>query len=121
MSPELGASIRRREFLKKAGAASALSLADVRLDAFSGRIVIVTDEKEPHVSSRPVKWAVEELRMAIESRQTPAAVVSSPGEVSDASLYIAVARSAGLSKAPEAFTLRTGKVQGKPAVLVRGA
>ena len=44
MSSELDTSIRRREFLKKAGAASALSLVDLRLDASNGRIVIVADK-----------------------------------------------------------------------------
>jgi hypothetical protein len=120
MSSELGSSIRRREFLKKAGTASALSLADVRLDAFSGRIVIVANKTDPHVASRPVQWAIDELRKAIESRQMPAAVVSSPGEASDGSLYIVVAESTELSKTPEAFALRSGKIQGKPAVLVHG-
>ncbi|HMJ62310.1 MAG TPA: hypothetical protein VK493_11125 [Bryobacteraceae bacterium] len=121
MSSELGSSIRRREFLKKAGATSVLGLADARLDAFSGRIVIVADKTDPHVQSRPVQWAIDELRRAIESRQVPVAVVSSPGEASDGSLYIVVAGSTELSKAPEAFALRNGKIQGKPAVLVDGA
>jgi len=121
MSSELGSSIRRREFLKKAGATSVLGLADARLDVFSGRIVIVADKTDPHVQSRPVQWAIDELRRAIESRQVPVAVVSSPGEASDGSLYIVVAGSTELSKAPEAFALRNGKIQGKPAVLVDGA
>jgi hypothetical protein len=120
MSSGLEASIRRREFLKQAGAASALGVANVRLDAANGRIVIVADKADPHVGSRSMKWALEELRMAIESRRTPAAVVNSPAEASDASLYIAVGGTAGLSIAPEAFALRNGKLQGKPAVLVHG-
>ena len=45
MSSELGSSIRRREFLKKAGTASALSLVDLRLNDRMGRIVIVADNK----------------------------------------------------------------------------
>ena len=121
MSSELGSSIRRREFLKKAGATSVLGLADVRLDAFSGRIVIVADKTDPQVASRPVQWAIDELRQAIESRRMPAAVVTSPGDATDGSLYIVVAESTGLSKTPEAFALRNGKIQGKPAVLVHGA
>jgi len=121
MSSELRSSIRRREFLKKAGATSVLGLANARLDAFSGRIVIVADKTDPQVQSRPVQWAIDELRKAIESRQVPAAVVSSASEASDGSLYIVVAGSAELSKSPEAFALRNGQMQGKPAVLVHGA
>ncbi len=120
MSFELGNSIRRREFLKKAGTASALSLADVRLEAFSGRIVIVADRTDPHVATRPVQWAIDELRKAIESRQVPAVVVSSPGEASDGSIYVVVAGAAGLPKTPETFALRSGKLQGKAAMLVHG-
>lgn len=117
MSCELESPIRRREFLKTA----ALGLADVRMDAFSGRIVIVADKTDPHVSSRPVRWAIEELRKAIESRQTQVTVAGSAGEASDGSFYIVVGGSAGLSKASEGFALASGKMQGKAAVLVRGS
>ena len=92
MSSELETSIQRREFLKKAGAASALGLVDLRLIASNGRIVIVADNTDPHVRSRPVQWALEELRMAIESRRTPAVIVSSPAEASDGIFYIVRSR-----------------------------
>ena len=48
------------------------------------------------------------------------AVVSSPSEASDGSLYIVLGESPELSKTPEAFALRSGKILGKPAVLVHG-
>ncbi|MBO0798477.1 MAG: hypothetical protein J2P31_06610, partial [Blastocatellia bacterium] len=112
MPSESGTSIKRRDFLKKAGAVSALSLAESKLSAYSIHIAIVAD------STQPVRWAANELRTAIESHRTRATVVSSPAEASDATLYVAVA---GTVKTPEAFALGPAKIQGKSAVQVSAA
>jgi hypothetical protein len=132
MSPISGSFIRRREFVKQAGAVSMLGLSGKTLGAFSGAVALIADGTDSNISNRPVKWAMDELRQALESRQTPAKIVNSPGEARDASLYVVVAggRSSlssnfrsnkALPTAAEAFTLRPGKLEGKPAVLVCGA
>ena len=132
MSSEFGASMRRREFVKQAGTLSILGATGAKLSAADGRIVVLADPSDSNVSSRPVKWAIGELLKSIEARHAVATVVGSPGEVTDAVFYIAVAgRLSPLSQAfrenkpfldaREAFSLRGGKINGKVAVLVCGA
>jgi hypothetical protein len=132
MSPQSGNFIRRREFVKQAGALSVLGLSEKKLGAFSGPVALITDETDSNISNRPVKWAIEELRQAIESHRTQAVVAGSPGEARDAALFVVVAggrsplsqsfrKSQVFPTAREAFTLRAGKIENKPAVLVCGA
>ena len=91
MSLQSGNFIRRREFVKQAGALSVLGLSEKKLGAFSGRVALITDETDSNISNRPVKWAIEELRQAIELHQTQAVVAGSPGEARDAALFVVVA------------------------------
>jgi hypothetical protein len=132
MRSDLNGSIGRREFAKQIGVATALGLADRVVAAPAGKIAIVADDSDRNVASRPVKWAINELQQAIESKQTPVALVKSPSEINDAILYIAVAgtasplgqqflRSKVENLGPEAFILRVGKISGKPALLAAGA
>ena len=134
MSSECKAAVGRREFLKTTGAASvvALGLTDRTLGASASPIIIVADKANGNIGSPPVQWAISELRQAIESRRSPVKVVASVDESNDAALYIAVAedhsplwrrfgRGSGLHGAPEAFCLRSGTLEGKPAVLASGS
>lgn len=132
MSSRTGISIGRREFVKQAGAVSLLGLPDKGFAAPSGRVALVIDRADSNISSRPAKWALDELRHAIEANRTPVAVVNAPGDADDAAIYVVVAgpRSslsenfrAGqeLKTTPEAYALRPGKIGAKPAVLVSGS
>lgn len=132
MSRTHGSLIPRRQFVKQAGALSLAGLSGKPLPGFAGRAAIVADQTDAHISSRPVQWAIEELRQALESHSIPVIVAASPSEVSDASVYVVVAGTRSplaanfgsgnnLPAVAEAFRLQPGRVQGKNAVLAWGS
>jgi hypothetical protein len=132
MRTRLGTSIGRRDFVKQASAISLLGLPDRGIAAGSGRVALVIDRADSNVSSRPAKWALDELQRAVEASRTAVAIVNSPAEVNDAAFYIIVAgpgsnlaqgfRGGQEAKTtPEAYSLRPGKIEAKPAVLVSGS
>jgi hypothetical protein len=60
--------MKRREFLKAAGAASAVSLARSVGAAPAPGFIIAIDDRDPLASAGPVRWAAEQLRAAIAAK-----------------------------------------------------
>jgi hypothetical protein len=84
--------MKRREFLKVAGAASAVSLArGVRAaPAPTPSFIISIDDRDPAASAAPVRWAAEQLRMAIASKGALCRILSLREKISGEQLRAAV-------------------------------
>src|SRR5450432_3819325 len=119
----------RRNFIKQAGQVTALGLLPESLAGASGRIALILDRANPVAFAPPVKWAAEELRLAVAAKGDSLHVVKSPEEAGDFSLRIVVAgvdsgmaraflTGASVPPAREGFLLMPGKMSGKPALLV---
>jgi hypothetical protein len=68
--------MKRREFLKVAGAASAVSLARGVRAAPAPSFIISIDDRDPVASAGPVRWAAEQLRAAIAAKGALCRIVS---------------------------------------------
>jgi len=124
--------VKRREFLKAAGAASVVGMTQ-RAEAAPGRgIAIVIDGRDPVAGAAPVRWAADELRAAIAGRGGLCRVVDA-AEQARASGFRVVVASAGSNlaaggfsrgsetlAAPESFRITPGKMGGGAALLVSG-
>jgi len=128
--------MKRREFLKMAGVASAASLVPGAM-AQSGRgCSIVIDGNDPVAGAAPVQWAAEQLRAALAAKGALCWIVKF-GERMRASAFYVVVNSAGLGSAgvtatktaprlpawhggAESFTLTPGRFAGMPATFVSG-
>src|ERR1035441_9454952 len=82
--------MKRREFLKVAGAVSAATIARGAM-AQSGRgFVIVIDSNDPVASAPPVQWAAEQLRAALAAKGAWCHVVTSQERVRGAAFFVLV-------------------------------
>ena len=78
MPPASSSTIRRRDFLKLAGAATAFSLTP---NAFAGpqhNVTILIDAQDAVASSEPVKLAAEQVRKAIAAKGATAQIKCFP-------------------------------------------
>ncbi|HYW43631.1 MAG TPA: hypothetical protein VE959_12290 [Bryobacteraceae bacterium] len=131
MASDLNNRIPRRNFIKQASQVTALGFLPGGLSGASGRIALIVDPADPVASSPPVKWAAEQVRLAVTAKGASLQVSNSPEEAGDFSLRIVVAgvRSAmaraflkgGTVPPREAFLLMPGKMSGMAAVLVSGS
>ena len=124
--------MKRREFLKVAGAASAATMARGAM-AQSGRgCSIIIDGNDPVAGAPPVRWAAEQLRGALAAKGALCRILASGERVRGAAFYVLVnsAGPAAPSSAPhlpawhpgqESFALTPGKFAGTPATFVSGS
>lgn len=106
-------SIPRRTFIRQAGHATAIGYLGSSLTAASARIALIIEPSQP----APVKWAIGELRQAIESKGATCAVVASAKDAGDFALAVNVARDSALGLR-ESFRLAPEQISAKPAVRV---
>jgi hypothetical protein len=106
----------RRSFLQQAGAATAAGCLGTSLAAAAGRIAIVADPADGVLSSPPVRWAIGDLRQAIEATGATCAVAAT-AEAGDFQAAVVIARDSSASP-PEAFRLAPAGQPGRPAVRV---
>jgi hypothetical protein len=124
--------MKRREFLKAAGAASAGAVARSVMAQTVRSYLIVTDANDATVGSHAVQWAVEQLRAAIAAKGRVCRVVASSEHLRGGAFCVVVA-AAGSTIAKsfahadaaitgaEAFRLSPGRYASVPAILVSGS
>jgi hypothetical protein len=121
--------MKRREFLRLAGATSAASLARGAKPAVVRSFAIVVDGRDPVAGSGPVRWAAEQLRSTIASKGAFCRFVDSLEQARGAGFYVfvnAVAvtpakdsqRSSPKPAGAEHFQLVPGRFGTTPMVLV---
>ena len=121
--------MQRRDFLKLAGATTALSLAPAAVAAADRRVSILLDANDAIASSAPAKWAAGRLRDALAAKSVTCEIITSREGVSRSGICV-VASSAGsdLARAtlpasssrmrPDSVWLAPGKLGKSPATLV---
>jgi hypothetical protein len=83
--------MKRREFLKVAGAASAVGLTKGSLAAPGKGVVIVMEPRIEILQSPSVRWAAEQLRSAIAAKGVPCRIVDSPAQTPGSALCVFLA------------------------------
>lgn len=108
--------MKRREFLKVAGAASAASLAKGTLAATGKSVAIVLDSHIEILQSPSLQWAAEQLRGAIAARGVPCRIVDSPDRASghDFRVFFADAPSG----VPDSFEIGASKLHSAPGISI---
>jgi hypothetical protein len=132
MTPDPLSRMQRREFLKLAGAVSAVSLTRGALAETGRSFAIVIDTQDPMATLQPVRWAAEQLRNALTEKGSTCEIARSPEQAKGAGFQVVVADAGsdlakgfpeagrGLS-GPESLRLAPGKKAGVPAILVSGS
>ena len=120
----------RRDFLKLAGATTAVGLTHSAFAASSRRVTIIIEADDLVASSAPVKWAAGELQKALSAHGVICQIASSPSQAEGSSFFV-LAASASSSMArswakaaddggPETIRLAPGRLLGVPAIWVSG-
>ncbi len=128
----MGLRMKRREFLKAAGAASAAAVTRSALAQNGRSYIIVFDGADPVAGSPAVQWAAEQLRAAIAGKGRLCRILTATERVRNAALYVVVAapgsalakgfpNAAGELSGAETFRLVPGRHAGVAAVLVSGS
>jgi hypothetical protein len=107
--------LNRREFLAAAGSLTAASL-----QAAPTTVAIVADPKDPVASSGQVKWAIGELKSALQAHEVR---VITPGRVGEAgrSDHIVVVSKATDLNGPEQLSLARGRVDDRSVIVAQGS
>lgn len=123
-------SMKRREFLKAAGAATVLGFSQSGFAASGSRVSILIDASDSVAAGTPVKRAAERLQKELTAKGVNCAMVQSPAEAKGSASCIVVAgsnsqhaRSFSQPKSEmqtESIRLISGKLEGTPAILVSG-
>ncbi len=122
-------AIRRRDFLKLAGAVTAFGFTHEALAGPSRRVSLTLDVNDPIASSDPVKWAAGQLRQALIAKGVICEIVESPEQVNGSNFCVLVAAAASeLAKnfpqasatfaGPESIRLAPGHMAQTPATWV---
>jgi len=124
----MNAGMRRRDFLKIAGAAAVGGLSRGAMAAAAGGIFVLVDAGDAVASSGPVRHAVERLCAALAAKGAIANVVTSVEETAGAALVVVVAgpkselahhlSQSGAELGAESFRLVAGQVGKTPGLLV---
>lgn len=128
MSPDSMSAIRRRDFLKLAGAMTALSLTPSALAGAVQRVAVVIDADDPAASSDSVKWAAGQLQKALAAKGVTAQISSSASQAAGSTFFVLVAGIAsGMAKgfsqgasdaSAESIRMTPGRLSGAPAIWV---
>ena len=123
-------SMKRREFLKAAGAAAVLGFSESGFATPGSRVSILIDGSDSVASGAPVKRAAERLKKELIAKSLDCAMVQSTAEAKGSASCIVVAGSAsqhakGFSSPrnkmeTESIRLVPGRLEGTPAILVSG-
>jgi hypothetical protein len=129
MASHPGYTIRRREFLKLAGAAVALGTSEFSVALTNKSVALLLDSTDATASGAPVKWAADKLQKAIRAKGGSCAMISDVNAMHGAGLVVLVggdhspsaksfpAPSAPLN-GPESLRLTPGKAGGTRAIWV---
>ncbi len=128
MKTEAAREVARRDFLKLAGAASAIGLSSSAFAKGAGRVVLIVDSENAAASSEPVRRAAGQLRGALAAKDISCETVFSAEAASGATFCVVVAgeesryaagfpRAAALT-ASESLRLSPGRAGQSPATLV---
>ena len=130
MNSDSLSTLRRRDFLKLAGATTILGFSHSALAAAGGRVSILVDGSDPIASSTPVKRAAEQLSKALAAKGVNCSMAQSAGEAKSSTSCIIVAASgsdmakdfphAKAGMEAESSRLAPGHLEGTPAILVSG-
>lgn len=130
MKAKKDSEIKRREFLKMAGAAATLSLGPRLSAEANGRISVIIDPNDSVTTSGPVGRAAEQLQRTLLERGMKCEIVKNTAQARGSALCIAVApTNSSLGQGFDAsvplesansLRLAPGRVDGTPAVLVSG-
>lgn len=132
MTPNTVSSIHRREFLKLAGAVSAVGLSHRALAQTGRKFAIVIHPHDPLATTPPVQWAVEQLRQALAAKGESSEIVPEPENSVGAVFQIRVAgpgstlaegfpqAGIGLNGA-ERLRLAPARIKNVPAILASGS
>ena len=124
--------MKRREFLKAAGAASAASLVPGAMAQSGHSYAIIIGANDRAAGSPAVQWAADQLRGALAAKGRLCRVAASTEGVREAAFYVVVA-AAGSTAAKsfpkgrpeiagaECFRLTPGRYGSAPAILVSGS
>jgi hypothetical protein len=129
MASHTGYTIRRREFLKLAGAAVALGSSEFSFALTNKSVAVLLDSTDVAASAAPVKWAAEKLQRAISTKGGSCVMISDVNAEHSAGLVVVVggdqSSSAKLFPAPtlplngpESQRLSPGKVARSSAIWV---
>jgi hypothetical protein len=129
MSSGSGSTMKRRDFLKLAGASTVCSLAPAAVAAPARPVSILIDFHDERASAAPVKWAAGRLREALAAKNVACEITSIPKNANRASLCVVVAGAASqlargfpiASQAqplPDSLRLAPGRLGKSPAILV---
>jgi hypothetical protein len=121
--------MRRRTFLKLAGAATAVSVTQRTFSSSSQRISVIVDADDPITSSDPVKWAAERLRNEVLNKGVACEIVRSPEQPGASTFHVVVAsrgsslastfpQAGAVLSSPESLRLAPGRLAESPATLV---
>ena len=124
--------MKRREFLKVAGAASAARLVPGAMAAPVNGYAIWVDAHDSVASATPVAWAVEQLRHELAAKGASCKVVDSPDEIGNARFAVLVAGrgsplgasfagASGWLEGAEQLRLTPGKFKGASGIFVSGS
>jgi hypothetical protein len=100
-----GTRVRRRDFLKLAGAAALSGFPAGARAAASGRVVVLLDAGDAAAASGPVRWAAERLCAELAGKGATANVVTSLADAAAAGLVV-------VATGPQAELARGFKVNG---------
>lgn len=130
MAAKSNSEIKRREFLKLAGAATAASFTPFASAEATGRVSVIVDAGDSTASSGPVKRAAERLQSALAAKSVKCEIVQDAAHARDSALCVAVAPTASIlakgfaasapQTAAESIRLAPGRVGDSPAILVSG-
>ena len=124
-----GSKMQRREFLKLAGATTAINLAPAAVAAADRHVSILLDSNGAWASSAPVQWAAGRLRDALAAKSVTCEIIRSPEGISRSGIcVVATSAESELARAassvphsrmlPDSVWLAHGKVGKTAATLV---
>ena len=124
MMPERRSNMKRREFLRLAGATMVCSLAPSAMAASPHRVSILLDPSDANATAPCVKWAAERLRAALAAKSVSCEIIASPAQAAGSSFCVAAGAGPELAQGfppagvADSFRISAGSLAQSPAILV---